>query len=127
LPELLTYFIDSGIHTCILYGSAAAGKITSSSDIDLAIAADETLSPGDLVKQYLKAVECLHREVDLSDLRAAKGVFLKEILTEGEVLINENPDFLGAKAVEMMDYQTDLAPSVNAMLKRRLEQAIDGK
>ena len=36
--------------------------------------------PETLVKHYLKAVDYLHREVDLNDLRSAKGLLLKEIL-----------------------------------------------
>jgi predicted nucleotidyltransferase len=127
LPELLTYFENNGITVCILYGSAASERHISKSDIDLSIAADEPLKPETLVTHYVKAVDFLHREVDLSDLRAAKGLFLKEILTKGEVLLNRDPEFLGKKAIEMMDYQTDLAPAVNSMLKARLEAVLNEK
>ena len=127
LSELLTYFENNGITVCILYGSAASERYITKSDIDLSIAADEPLQPETLVKHYLKAVDCLHREVDLSDLRSAKGLFLKEILTKGEILLNKDPEFLGKKAIEMMDYQSDLAPAVNSMLKARLEEVLNGK
>jgi len=127
LSELLTYFNNRGIHTCILYGYANSSRYIQSSDIDLAVTAKKPLSDSDLVTYYIKAVDLLRREVDLSDLRTAKGVFLKEILTTGEILLNKNSEFLGIKAIKMIDYQSDLAPSINSMLKRRLKLAINGK
>jgi predicted nucleotidyltransferase len=127
LKELLRYFTKSGIHTCILYGSAGTDRFTLNSDIDLAIASTEPMLSTDLVQHYLKAVDCLHREVDIKDLRQAKGIFLKEILTSGEILLNEDHEFLGEKAIEMMDFQADLAPGINEMLKKRLERAVYGK
>ena len=42
--------------------------------------------PETLVKHYLKAVDYLHREVDLSDLQLAKGLLLKEILKKVDSL-----------------------------------------
>lgn len=72
LPKLLTYFENNGITVCIIYGSAASKRYISKCDIDL------------------------------SDLRTAKGFFLKEILTKGEILLNKDPEFLGKKAIEMM-------------------------
>ncbi len=127
MQELLAYLESSGITICILYGSAVSKRNIPKSDIDLSIAAGEPLRPEARVKHYLKAVDCLHKEVDLSDLRSAKGLFLKEILTKGEILLNKDPEFLGKKAIEMMDYQSDLAPAVNSMLKARLEAVLNGK
>ena len=127
LEELVSYFAKNGIQTCILYGSAGSSRFSEKSDIDLAVAAENRLSYDDLVRYYLKAVELLQREVDIKDLRTVQGVLLKEILTTGKILINKDHTFLGTKAVEMMDFQTDLAPQVNAMLKTRLEKAAYGK
>ena len=127
MQELLAYLESNGITVCILYGSAVSKRNIPKSDIDLSIAADEPLPLEARVKHYLKAVDCLHKEVDLSDLRSAKGLFLKEILTKGEILLNKDPEFLGKKAIEMMDYQSDLAPAVNSMLKARLEAVLNGK
>jgi predicted nucleotidyltransferase len=127
LDEVIEYFTKNGIQTCILYGSAGSSRFSENSDIDIAIAAENQLPAEDLVRYYLKAMEVLHREVDIKDLRSADGVLLKEILTTGKILINDDHKFLGAKAVEMMDFQTDLAPQINAMLKARLEKAVYGK
>jgi predicted nucleotidyltransferase len=127
LDEVIHYFNSSGIRTCILYGSAGTGSAGSRSDIDLAIAGEAPLSSETLIRHYLNAVDLLHREVDLVDLRNAKGLILKEILTKGDILINNDPEFLARKAMEMMDYQSDLAPGVNEMLKKRLERALYGK
>ncbi|HKK65663.1 MAG TPA: nucleotidyltransferase domain-containing protein [Clostridia bacterium] len=124
LQELLEYFKSEGVHTCILYGSAAAGRRRSDSDIDLAIAADSEFSPETLTRHYLKATSLLKSEVDLRDLRRAKGLYLKEVLTKGKILLSGDPQFLGNKAIEMMDYQTDLAPQVNAIRREQLERSL---
>ena len=124
LRELLDYFKCEGIHTCLLYGSAAAGRLRSGSDIDLAIATEAELSPEALTRHYLQATSLLKREVDLRDLRRAKGLYLKEVLTKGKILLNDNPQFLGNKSIEMMDYQTDLAPLVNAIRRQQLERQL---
>jgi len=124
LGEFLEYLKNEGVLTCILYGSAAADRLRSDSDIDLAIAAAGELSADALTRHYLKATSLLKREVDLRDLRRAKGLYLKEILTKGEILLNEDPQILGGKAVEMMDYQTDLAPQVNAIREELLERRL---
>jgi predicted nucleotidyltransferase len=81
LSELLDYLKNEGVTSCILYGSAARGRLRSGSDIDLAIAADDELSAETLTRHYLTASSLLHREVDLRDLRRARGLYLKEILT----------------------------------------------
>ncbi len=124
LYELLDYFKREGIHTCILYGSAAAGRLRAGSDIDLAIAAETELSPETLTRHYLQATSLLKREVDLRDLRRAKGLYLTEVLTKGKILLNDNPQFLGNKSIEMMDYQTDLAPQITAIRRRQLERSL---
>ncbi len=127
LTELIDYFRREGIKSCILYGSAAGGRLRSDSDIDLAIAADGELAVETLTRHYLKATSLLQRDVDLRDLRRAKGLYLKEILTKGTILLNEDPQFLGTKAIEMMDYQSDLAPQINMIRKKQLEWLLNEK
>ncbi len=100
------------------------GRLRTGSDIDLAIAAETELSPETLSRYYLQASSLLKREVDLRDLRRAKGLYLKEVLTKGKILLNDNPQFLGNKAIEMMDYQTDLAPQINAIRRQQLERSL---
>lgn len=127
LDEVIRYFEKNGIKTCIIYGSGGTDRAGAMSDIDLAVAADAPLSSETLVRHYLNTVDLLHREVDLVDLGKAKGLILKEILTKGDILINKDPQLLGDKAIEMMDYQSDLAPGVNRMLKQRLSRSLYGK
>jgi uncharacterized protein len=127
LSGLLEYFRKEGLRLCILYGSAAAGSLRSDSDIDLAIAGDGILGAEELSRYYLKAVSLLHREVDLRDLRRAKGLYLKEVLTRGNILLNEDPQFFGNKAIEMMDYQTDLAPQINRIRLQLLQRKLHEK
>lgn len=118
---------ETGLHTCILYGSASTGRMHTGSDIDLAVAGPAPLSAEELAKLYLESSSLLGREVDISDLRRARGTFLQEILTGGEIILNDNPEFLGNRFIDMMDYSTDLAPGIQAMLKTRIERFVDGK
>ena len=127
LAELLEYFRSEGVTSCILYGSGAHGRLRADSDIDLAIAADTVLDTETLTRHYVKANTLLRRNIDLRDLRRARGLYLKEVLTKGKILLNNDPPFLGNKAIEMMDYQTDLAPQVNAIRQKQLERMLDEK
>lgn len=124
LSELIDYFRSEGLCTCVLYGSAAAGSIRSDSDIDLAIAGAGLLGAEELSRYYLKALSLLHQEVDLRDLRRARRLYLKEILTKGRILLNEDPIFLGNKTIEMMDCQTDLAPQINRIRLQLLQRKL---
>ncbi len=126
LYELIELLKERGLHTCILYGSAASGRMRSGSDIDLAVAGREPLAAEYLARLNTEISTLLGREVDIHDLRRARAVYLKEILMKGEILLNEEPDFLGEKAIEMMDYQSSLAAGVDAMLKRRIVRCFDG-
>lgn len=121
--EVIELLTARTIHTIILYGSRAGGFARSGSDTDLAIAGPEELSPEELSELYLSLSSLLGDAVDLVDLRRAQGLFLTEILTKGEYLLAADPEFLGRKAEEMMDYQTDLAPGVRAMLTARLSRS----
>lgn len=127
ISDLVEYLRSEGVRSRILYGSAASGRLRPDSDIDLAIAADELISPETLARRYSEATALLHRDVDLRDLRRAKGLYLKELLTKGRILLNEDPQFLGNKAIEMMDYQTDLAPQVNAIREKQLKRMLHEK
>ena len=125
LNDLVDYFRSEGVKSCILYGSAAGGRLRTDSDIDLSTVAETDLSTAALPRHFLKADSLLKRSIDLRDLRRAKGLYLKEILTRGRILINDDPQFLGNKAIEMMDYQTDIAPQVNAIREQQLERMLD--
>ena len=127
IAELITHLKEKEIKVCILYGSAAADRLRTDSDIDIAVAADNELSPEQLKMLYLEATSLLGREVDLRDLRKAHGLFLKEILTRGTILLNMDPQFLGNKAIEMMDYQTDLAPHINSIRTQQLQRILNAK
>ena len=78
------------LELAFLYGSHAAQKATSESDLDIAIAATETLT----LEERLAIAEALsiefHCEVDLVDLRNAHGALLQEILTRGICIVKRN-------------------------------------
>ena len=78
------------IKLCIVFGSIAAGKASSNSDLDIAIAAEQTL-PDD---KYMELIEefsiATNREIDLVDLMAATGPILIQALSTGMVVQNHD-------------------------------------
>jgi len=96
----------------------------TTSDLDFAVSGPDLLGAEQLSEINSMACSLFHREIDLVDLRTAHGIFLKEILTGSQNILCEDRDFLGKKAIEMMDFQTDLAPGINRMLLERLQGSL---
>ena len=76
----------------ILFGSVAAGRANPSSDVDLAVLSSAPLSTERRIELTQELGSALGRSVDLVDLRSASGIIVKELLTEGVVLKNADPD-----------------------------------
>jgi uncharacterized protein len=110
LNQLLEEF--PGIHTAILYGSYATGKIHPGSDLDIAIAEDKKMSMERKLELYNRLHKITHIEkIDLIDLHTIDGLILKEILTKGKVL-KKNSDFLFRLLQKMLGYMADFYPIV---------------
>jgi predicted nucleotidyltransferase len=82
---------------CILYGSHARGEPTGRSDIDLAVAFDESLSSVERTRARLGLIEQLSTElgtddVDVVPLSDASSPLLEEILTDGVLIYGSMTD-----------------------------------
>ena len=120
------YFRDlSEIHTVILFGSAAEGKLESHSDVDLAVASLGPLKLEDLLKINTDLQILLKRDIDLIDLNKAKGLIHYKILTKGIRLKNSGRE-LADHMVRAMDFKTDFLPQLMAMQRRRIEKTAYG-
>lgn len=106
----------------IIYGSAANGNMNPQSDLDLAIALEEELSLEKNSELSSELSLSLGFEIDLSDLRQAKGFFLKEILCHGMVIIKKNPERYAELIKKMWFWQADEAPLIRRIMQSKQER-----
>lgn len=118
------------IHTVILYGSAARGRLRTggemASDVDIAVGALQPLTLGRRLDLASRLARAMNREVDLVDLHAAHGLLLKEILTTGRFVRRDRPDFVAEKMIEMYDHELFLAPQLRAARRERIARLVSG-
>jgi len=109
-----------------VFGSYASGKQTSSSDVDISIAAYDELPFATLQEIRKKLNDILDRDIDLVDLNAVSGLILKEALTTGRIVINKDPELYAALMKKMLYNQADMMPYYNRILKERREEFLNG-
>ena len=68
------------VHIAYLFGSAVRHRLTSTSDIDIAVAADTKLPLETRLALAAQLAQALHREVDLIDLQDVTGEILQQSL-----------------------------------------------
>lgn len=107
------------IHFATLFGSAATGRMTAGSDVDVSVAAMRPLNVerrGELATSLSLA---LGREVDLIDLQAVSGLILQQALCKGRILVNRDPE-LYARLIKRLWYnQSDMMPYTRRILQER--------
>lgn len=91
----------------VLYGSAALGKLTDDSDIDIAYLGSKKLE----FKQYLKlssditsSINMGFRTLDLVDLKRANLLLKYEITRNGKLLYGDASEFTDYQVNSFMDY-----------------------
>ncbi|MDA3851564.1 MAG: nucleotidyltransferase domain-containing protein [Spirochaetaceae bacterium] len=111
---------------CILYGSAASDRLGPHSDLDIAVASEQGLSNDfcmDLANQL--SISC-GREVSVLDLAKLEGLILREILSKGIQLRNENPNFLARFIIKMYDFVEDILRLQLEGIKKNLRRSLGG-
>lgn len=105
-----------------LYGSTARGELRKDSDVDLAFLGTSSPSSMDVLHVAGELMGCVHREVDLVDLRTAPTVLRAQVVAKGRRI--HTGDAVLADTFEMYalsDYATleeERKPVVEAMLAR---------
>ena len=102
----------AGVHTALLYGSILEDRFSGHSDIDLAVAAEHKLSYDELLAISDELGQVTGREVQVRDLRRLEGLILREVLTQGSVIKNDDPELLGRRIADMLDFTEDWLPTV---------------
>ncbi len=102
-----------------LFGSAAKGRMTEQSDVDIAVAAQEKLS-AESRGQLAVALSCaLEREVDLIDLQAVSGLILEQALGTGKIVKNADHDLYSRLLKRLWYNQADMMPYYRRILEQR--------
>ncbi|HOW51022.1 MAG TPA: nucleotidyltransferase domain-containing protein [bacterium] len=113
------------VRLAILFGSAARGKLHKRSDIDIAVALDDnTPEKREALREELAALT--HREVDLLDLPGLHGFILKEVLTQGTVVVKRDSPLYELLIKRMLIEEADWLPLKRAAMKKQLERFLNG-
>lgn len=110
----------------IMYGSYAAGNAREESDLDIAVAGHQKLTPEERLNLAEKLERATGKSVDLRDLRALEGLILTQVLSKGRVLVRKDPSLLGSLTVKMLSFQEDLWPQVRPVLEAKAREFARG-
>ena len=126
LSRILTDFAE--VKLAILYGSAARRTMHPGSDVDLAVAAHprRELDPELLIDISLACGDVVAREVQVRDLARARGLYLKQVLTEGAVIVERDPTVRGELIIRMLDFVEDMLPNVRMIRRANTQRFIQG-
>lgn len=113
------------LRLAILFGSAARKKLHKRSDIDLAVALTEN-TPDKLNALREELAALTHREVDLLDLPGLHGFILKEVLTQGTVIVKHDKSLYELLIKRMLIEEADWLPIKRAAMKKQLERFFNG-
>ena len=111
------------IRLAILFGSAANGKLTADSDIDIALAGIDPLKPSQKIQIIGKLSLLLHRPIDLVDLHVSPLPILSSILSSGQLLLNRDPELYAKFIRRLWNWNADMANNHQSLLKRRRSKA----
>ena len=105
--------IGGGIFAQPTFTDLKTGPIRNTqSDNDLAIAGEHEFSYDELLTVSDAIGRETGREVQVRDLRRLEGLILREILTQGSVIKNDDPDLLGRRIADMLDFVEDWLPTL---------------
>jgi uncharacterized protein len=124
--EIIEFFKTKNFALVIVFGSASTDRITTKSDIDIAIAGSNIVKIDEKVAIINALSKITKREVDLVDLNQVSGPILREILTKGIYLNNESKNLFASLMRKMWYNQADMMPYANRILKIRRKEFLDG-
>jgi predicted nucleotidyltransferase len=114
------------VQIAYVFGSAARDQLTSTSDIDVAVAAATKLPLETRLAVAMQLSKALHREVDVIDLQDVTGEILQQSLCEGLKLLQKDPG-LSARLIQRLWFdQADMMPYRRRILAERRRRFLHG-
>jgi len=114
------------IELVILFGSAVKGRLTTSSDLDVAVAAENSLSTEEKIAIVASLSAHYPWDIDLIDLQAVSGPILQQALCNGRVVVKRSPRLLAFLMKKMWFNQADMMPLAKRMLTAHCKQFVRG-
>ncbi|HEY7489787.1 MAG TPA: nucleotidyltransferase domain-containing protein [Candidatus Tectomicrobia bacterium] len=114
------------VKLAFLFGSAAYGQLTSTSDIDVAVAADTKLPLEIRLAMAVQLSRALHREVDLIDLQNVTGEILQQSLCQGIQLLQKDAGLYARLIQRLWFDQADMMPYRRRILAERRRRFLHG-
>ncbi|TVQ40438.1 MAG: nucleotidyltransferase domain-containing protein [Spirochaetaceae bacterium] len=117
------------LQLAILYGSCARGTQRPGSDVDLALAQSSrtAMDQDTLLDISLECSRRTGREVQLRDLARAEGLFLKQVLTTGVVLLSRDSTVRAELIIRMLDFDANMLPLVRMIRRSNRERLLAGR
>ena len=112
----------------LIYGSRAQDRARADSDLDLAVAVDSRrrADPERLLDLSLECGKELGIETQVRDLAAAEGLFLREVLLNGRVVLMRDHLVLAALSSRMLVFTEDMLPNIRMMRAAQKERFFAG-
>jgi predicted nucleotidyltransferase len=109
-----------------VFGSFARGRQTATSDIDVAVAAQEPLDARRRLALHDAIASATGRAVDLVDLHCAGPLVLTQALTKGKRIVKRDTGVLARLIVKMWYMNADLMPLVRMIQDARRKRFLHG-
>jgi predicted nucleotidyltransferase len=109
-----------------LYGSAAHGRLTETSDFDLAVAAETALDLDTRLDLAVRLVQALGREVDLVDLQDVSGEIVRQSLCRGRKLLQRDEALHARLVKRLWFHEADMMPYIRRILAERRRRFVPG-
>lgn len=110
------------IELAILYGSVAEDKATFESDIDIAVAGQNSLSSDKKMSLINELATASGRSVDLVDLQTTHGTLLKQILTRGSKIYSNNKPLYANILKRMLFEDADMMPYYYRTIRKQRDR-----
>lgn len=114
------------IKLCVLFGSAAKGRMRDDSDVDVGVAAEGALSGSEKLAVMGDLALVTGRSVDVVDLQRAGGYVLQQALTTGMILLKTDRGVYAGVLKRMLFNQSDMMPLYSMILEKRRERFLHG-
>ena len=114
------------VQVAYLFGSAAQGRLTHQSDLDIAVSGESPLSYNQKFEIISSLSKEISHEIDLIDLQVVSGPILQQALCTGRSVKKTSVSLLAALIKKMWYNQEDMMPLTKMILRNNCERFVHG-